>query len=183
MNIFRLDNDPVVAAQMQCDKHIVKMPTESAQMLSTVHRFLDGKLEIRKSKTGRRQQYYNHELDDVLYKTVHLNHPSTVWTRESIENYNWHYYHFIALCNEYKHRYGKIHATFTKLGKVLRNPPKNIPKTPETLLRLAMKANPECHFPNDPVKSYRLFYQTKQDRFKMVWTKRNQPEWFNKENK
>ena len=23
------------------------------------------------------------------------------------------------------------------------------------------------------------FYQTKQDRFKMLWTKRKQPEWFN----
>jgi hypothetical protein len=43
-----------------------------------------------------------------------------------------------------------------------------------------MKSNPECMFPEDPVKSYRLFYQTKQDRFKMVWSKRQIPEWFRK---
>jgi hypothetical protein len=41
-----------------------------------------------------------------------------------------------------------------------------------------MKANPECMYPNDPVKSYRMFYQTKQERFKMAWTKRDIPEWF-----
>ena len=42
MNIFYLDKNPVVAAQMQCDKHVVKMILESAQMLSTAHRVLDG---------------------------------------------------------------------------------------------------------------------------------------------
>ena len=42
MNIFYLDTDPVLAAQMQCDKHVVKMILESAQMLCTAHRVLDG---------------------------------------------------------------------------------------------------------------------------------------------
>ena len=42
MNIFVLDKDPVVAAQMLCDKHVSKMIVESAQMLSTAHRLLDG---------------------------------------------------------------------------------------------------------------------------------------------
>ena len=42
MNIFYLDRDPKIAAQMMCDKHVVKMILESAQMLSTSHRVLDG---------------------------------------------------------------------------------------------------------------------------------------------
>jgi len=37
MNIFVLDKDPYVAAQMMCDKHVVKMILEGSQMLSTVH--------------------------------------------------------------------------------------------------------------------------------------------------
>ena len=45
MNLFILDKDPVKAAQLQCDKHVVKMIVESAQMLSTVHRMLDGDLK------------------------------------------------------------------------------------------------------------------------------------------
>jgi len=38
MNIFFLDKDPKIAAQMQCDKHVVKMILETAQMLSTAAR-------------------------------------------------------------------------------------------------------------------------------------------------
>ena len=53
MNIFILNEDPIKAAQDQCDKHVVKMIVESAQMLSTVHRMLDGTIETRKSKSGK----------------------------------------------------------------------------------------------------------------------------------
>ena len=129
MNIFILDNDPVIAAQMQCDKHVVKMIVESAQMLSTVHRMLDGTMERRPSKSGSMIQYFylEDEREDILYKACHFNHPSTIWTRESIHNYQWHYKHFIALCDEYTYRYGKIHATDTKLREALKSPPNNIP--------------------------------------------------------
>ena len=33
MNIFVLDEDPVISAQQACDKHVVKMILESAQMI------------------------------------------------------------------------------------------------------------------------------------------------------
>ena len=180
MNIFILDNDPVIAAQMQCDKHVPKMVVESAQMLSTVHRMLDGKMERRLSKSGKvRVQYWklNDDRENVLYKACHFNHPSTIWTRESIENYMWHYNHFAALCDEYTYRYGKLHATDAKLRKALSQAPNNIPQTGMTKFKLAMKSNPECIF-EDPIKSYRAFYQTKQHRFKMVWSKREVPGWF-----
>ena len=42
MNIFYLHNDPQIAAQMHCDKHVVKMILEYAQLLSTAHHELDG---------------------------------------------------------------------------------------------------------------------------------------------
>ena len=42
MNIFYVDQDPVKAAQMMCDKHIIKMILESAQMLCSAKRKLDG---------------------------------------------------------------------------------------------------------------------------------------------
>ena len=85
MNIFILDNDPVIAAQMQCDKHVVKMIVESAQMLSTAHRMIDGVMEKRLSKSFRATPYYKLDekdnREDILYKAVHFNHPSTVGTR------------------------------------------------------------------------------------------------------
>jgi hypothetical protein len=175
MNLFVLDPDPVKAAQLQCDKHVVKMIVESAQMLSTAHRMLDGVKEKRPSKSGKRMvDYYvhpNNNLEAVLYKAVHFAHPCTVWTMETNNNYNWHYVHFCALCDEYKHRYGKEHSTDTLLREILSTPPRNIEVGYKTKQPLAMKSNPECMGP-DVVESYRAYYQTKQKRFKMAWTKR-----------
>ena len=64
MNIFYLSRDPHEAARLQCDRHVVKMILETAQMLCTAHRYLDG--DERADKLG-------------MYKTAHLNHPSTKW--------------------------------------------------------------------------------------------------------
>tara|TARA_B110000444_G_C18799177_1_gene576502 strand:+ start:14 stop:595 length:582 start_codon:yes stop_codon:yes gene_type:complete len=186
MNIFILDQDPVKAAQLQCDKHVPKMVVESAQMLSTTHRMLDGHPTKKLSKSGKRMlTYYDLYLgaDDLeaellFYKDVHHNHPCTVWTRESKANYDWHWLHFKALCEEYKYRYGRYHATHDRLLFPLQHAPRNIPDIGMTPFKLAMKAYPECVF-EDPIKSYRLFYRTKRDRFKMVWSKRDEPKWFN----
>lgn len=182
MNIFILDNDPIEAAIQQCDKHVPKMIVESAQMLSTAHRMLDGIEEKRPSKSGKRMvKYFKHpdaDLEEQLYKAVHHYHPCTVWTMESKENYLWHLQHFYALGAEFIYRYGKPHASCLKLGEILAEVPKNIPDVPMTPFKLAMQSNPECIALGDPVKAYQAFYQTKQDRFKMVWTKRNVPEWF-----
>ena len=187
MNLFILHEDPGIAAEMQCDKHVPKMIVESGQMLSTAHRVLDGFQDKRPSKSGKTMVKYWDlylgqdclESELLLYAAVHVGHPCTQWTMRSSDNYDWHYEHFIALANEYTYRYGKTHKTALDLGAALYNKPVNIPKGPRTPFELAMKANPECMFPENPVKSYRMFYQTKQERFKMVWTKRNRPEWFN----
>lgn len=181
MNIFILSDHPVEAAQLQCDKHVVKMIVESAQMLSTVHRMLDGELKRGPSKSGKtlsKHWILPDSRDSIMYKAVHMGHPCTVWSTINTGNYWWHYVHFTALCDEYTHRYGKVHSTDTLLRKALANYPKNLPTNYRTQFPLAMGSNPECMHPNDPVRSYREFYQTKQERFKMSWTKREIPEWF-----
>lgn len=151
-------------------------------MLSTAHRMLDGMMGRGPSKSGKTMSkkwiHPDPELDAVLYKAVHMSHPCTVWTMKTKSNYMWHYQHFVALAGEFTYRYDKQHKTYTDLASILKDPPKNIPDGPLTLWPLAMKSNPECMFPEDPVKSYRMFYQTKQDRFKMTWSKREVPEWF-----
>lgn len=181
INIFILDNCPIQSAREQCDKHVVKMIVESAQMLSTAHRMLDGELSRRLSKSGKTNVKYwtlPDSREHLLYKAVHVGHPCTIWSMESEENYNWHYIHFVALCDEYQYRYGKVHKTDALLRDALKQVPTNIPRIPRTQFKLAMGSNPECMHPNDPVRSYREFYKTKQERFKMVWTNRNTPEWF-----
>ncbi len=59
MNIFVLEDCPVKAAEVQCDKHVVKMIVESGQMLSTAHRMLDGNLEVYINANGRKARRYN----------------------------------------------------------------------------------------------------------------------------
>ena len=181
MNIFVLSTDPVEAAIQQCDKHVPKMAVESGQMLSTAHRVLDGKLTRRPSKSGKTMVKYwemDSEVESIYYKAVHVGHPCTVWSMESDSNYRWHWEHMKALLKEYTYRYGKIHKTERELLWQIQDPPRNIPKGPMTPFKLAMQANPECMALKDPVQAYRAFYQTKQYRFPMVWSKRTVPEWF-----
>jgi hypothetical protein len=164
MNIFILDHSPESDGKMHCNIHCIKMICENAQMLSTAHRVLDGHSEVILSQNKRSLKYYrlNDSREQTLYKATHVNHPSNIWTRECLANYQWHYRLFVALCDQYTLRYGKTHATDTRLRDVLKSPPDNIdPSTQLTPFRLAINV-PECIL-DDPIQSYRLFYQTKQD--------------------
>ena len=166
---------------MHCDKHVPKMVVESAQMLSTAHRMLDGletKKRSRSGKTMSKYYYLGYLREHHLYNAVHFNHPCTVWTRESAQNYLWHYELFISLCDEYTKRYGKLHLTDRSLREHLKPTPNNIPDIGMTPFRLAMKSNPECMNESAPVESYRKFYMTKQQRFKMEWKNAQTPYWF-----
>ena len=107
MNIFYLDKCPYKAAELQYNKHVVKMILESAQMLCTAHHHYDNG-------------------DNVPYKKAHYNHPSTKWCRQNKNNYRWLYNHMIALGEEYTARYGKTHLTITKCKEFLATPPKRI---------------------------------------------------------
>ena len=153
MNIFYLDTCPIRAAQQQCDKHVVKMILESAQMLSTAH----------------------HEFgsERAVYKSTHKNHPSTVWARECTSNYRWLYEHMIALGDEYTKRYGKAHLSIEKCREALREPPEGMPWNVEAYrLYHISKADiiehtppPQC-MPDeykryDAVEAYRLYYISK----------------------
>lgn len=89
MNIFIVAGaDPVECAKQMIDKHVVKMPTESLQMISTI-------MDLKKQKSP--------------FKPVMLNHPCTIWARETVSNYDFLVSHTWALCSEYTKRYGKKH--------------------------------------------------------------------------
>ena len=144
MNIFYLDEDPVRCASYFYDKHKVKMILESAQMLCTAH----------------------HELlhePDVPYKRAHVNHPSTVWVRESLSHYFWLYEHMLALGNEYTKRYGKKHLTITKCKKPLELAPINIP---EKQFKQPPQCMPDEYKDECSIKAYRNYYT--KDKYKVA---------------
>lgn len=179
MNIFILDRDPRVAASMVCDKHVNKMIIESAQMMSTVHRMLDGTPERRPSVSGKTMQTYyvfGDERDELYYLAVHKFHGCTKWTAESKANYEWHYEHFCGLADEFKYRYGKDHKTFLKLSEMLSKPPQNIPDVGLTPFYQAMTHFPMC-FHEDAVTAYRNYYHAAKQFAK--WEKgRPAPDWW-----
>ena len=176
MNIFYLDKDPRVCAEMHLDKHVVKMIIEYAQLLSTAHRVLDGVITEGKSQSGRKQTKYiiDDERESILYSATHINHPSAIWVRQSQLNYFWLYELFGWLCAEYTHRYGRHHAT-ERLDTELAIPPQNIPIGKFTEPTPAM---PDIYkVTNDSIRSYQNYYIHDKSSF-AKWKKRETPEWF-----
>ena len=104
MNIFVTDPDPIASAQVLPDKHIVKMPLETCQMLSIVG----------SSKWGHGFGSLP-KKDGTPYATekgAFRNHPCTVWAQT---NFLWLIDHGLALCAEYRHRYNKVHSCETAM--------------------------------------------------------------------
>lgn len=130
MNIFVLDTDPNTAAILHCDKHIVKMPLETAQILCTVY------------GAG------------APYKPTHTNHPCTVWARASTENYAWLCQLGVALSKEYTYRYNKTHKC-QAIIESLSKPPKTVPVGPRSPFAQAMPI--ECQHV-DAVVAYQRYY-------------------------
>jgi hypothetical protein len=161
VNIFYLDRDPKIAAQMHCDRHVVKMILESAQMLSTAHRVIDG------------DDYAN---ERGLYKMAHKNHPSTIWVRSSDEHYNWMYSLMLSQMEEYTYRYDKHHAT-ERLIEPLRLLPTSIENNGFVDPPMCM---PEYCKKDDVVSSYQNYYIEEKSDF-ATWKRRAMPEWFNAE--
>jgi hypothetical protein len=159
MNIFHLDEDVVVSAMYHNNRHDVKMILELAQLLCSAHHSIGS------------------TFTDI-YKKTHYNHPCAIWVRECVENYNYTYNLFCALCDEYKFRYGKTHLTDTKMRVNLKNI--NLPS------RGKMTFPPLCISDNckkqvssfkDVIECYREYYRV--DKAHLAeWKNRNKPEWY-----
>ena len=156
MNIFFLSVCATLAAVLQCDRHVVKMILETAQLLSTAHFELDG--------------------ESPAYKPTHKNHPSAVWVRQSSGNYLWLHAHLLALGEEYTKRYGKVHKTIAEHAETLARLPANIPQG-------EFFEPPQCMYDeckrDDTVLAYQLYYNAKADE----WAAKGRPmTWYGETN-
>jgi len=161
MNIFFLSFCAKQAAEYHCDKHVVKMIIESAQMLYCAHWVLNPE-----------------NLPEGAYKKAHVNHPCSIWVRQSLSNYQWLCELGWWLCKEYQYRYGsdKTHKTESHIRWLTENPPTSLRDVGITKLPLAMPDQYKCKI---PVEAYRRFYQgSKLDARGIVkYTRRKWPEW------
>lgn len=110
------------------------MLLEAAQQLSTARRILQG--------------------DTDVYQIAHVNHPCSVWVRQTQENYDWLFRHYYALCREYTYRYLRIHKSFHLFDR-LKRPLSGFPESGLQPFALAM---PEKYKQIDPVEAYRAYY-------------------------
>ena len=156
MNIFVLDENPIRAAEMMCDKHIPKMIVESAQMMaSAVRRWgaIDEEMPIAKT-SGK------------PYKGGYAHHPCTRWAGDTFGNFSWLADHAMALCVEYTSRFGKKHACddpisqLWRVGIEYRGEPlweddDDYKRTPFA------QAMPIEYRDDDAVRAYRAYYHSK----------------------
>lgn len=149
-NIFLLDKDLELNAQYMVDRHIVKMPTESAQILCAV---------------------LNQNGQESPYKSTHIHHPCVVWCGKSLDN--WKYLRSLAseICREYTYRYGKTHKAELVI-RSLQEPkiePIGITEQPNCM-------NEQYIISDNPIINYRNYYKVGKVHLHS-WKNRNKPDW------
>ena len=167
MNLFILSLCYRQCAEAMFDKHVSKIILEAVQMLCTAKYLLDPPTD-----------------GTEIYKISHKNHPVSIWIRTSLENYTWTLNLVDAMHTEWKYRYNhpenKVHQSYeiaTYLAAAA--PPESaVPQKGLTPFALAM---PDLYKCDDPVESYRRYYQSPEKQRIASWTKREPPSWY-KEN-
>jgi hypothetical protein len=158
MNIFYINPNPIIAAKELADDHIRKMQIESAQMLCTT---------------------FWHYGFWAPYKKAHYNHPSTKWVRESITHFNWVLEHGLEICDEFRKRYGKEHATKNVLLWVQEHKPRLDGHIHMTDFTPPPQCMPDEFKGQDTLAAYKSFYINDKVKVKgLNWNKlNNKPIW------
>ena len=172
MNIFALDMSPKSSAQMMLDQHVVKMPTESMQMMSTIATHLG--------------------IENAPYRPVMLNHPCTIWARQTSHNYQWLRKHCYFLCKEYTVRYGRKHKVeetleeyadvFNQVEDILPSGPMPHGLTPFGIAmsdRYRIERMPSEDAFDFAIRSYRHYYM--EGKWRRASWKTQEPDWWPKD--
>lgn len=158
MNIFVLDRQHDRNVSYYVKSHITKMPLEYAQLLSTALRVLD----------------YSDRLCDIpCYKSTHINHPCSIWVRQSLAHWLWLKDLSLALGREFYYRRNKVHAS---CELVLQLP------TPINFKDVDWLCDPPQAMPiqyqkHDVVNAYRCYYRTEKSHL-ADWENRAKPYWY-----
>lgn len=156
MNIFYLHRKVKKCAKYHVDRHIVKMPLETAQLLCSAIIMCGG---------------------EAPYKLTHKNHPCAIWARKSKENWLWLKELGLALCNEYTFRYEKKH----KCQEIIES--LTVPELPEIPFSEPPQCMPDIYKCDDSREAYRELYRKGKSHLhywksgKPAWKNRDIPRW------
>lgn len=145
MNIFVVNADPRLAARDLPDKLIVKMPTESLQLLTPWAFNAHG--------------VYTQKPDGTNYGIKGFaHHPCAKWLYESPANVHWLLEHAFGMADEYWQRYNKYHGTLGGLNQIRTLVYKKHNKEDSRYRTEFVQAMPEeFKIPGDAVTAYRNY--------------------------
>lgn len=161
MQIFIFNEDMQENVKSYPDKYVVKMPVETAQILSTVLRI----------------KGYN---GNDIYKATHLHHPCVKWCAESWDNFKYTLTLGSYISNEYSFRYHKYHKSskiidicfIQSVGMIkIENAP-----VCENHAQFVY-CGPSKYLTDSIVQSYRNYFCAEK-RHIAKWTKRSIPYWY-----
>ena len=187
MNLFYLDEDLDKCAEYHVDKHIVKMPLEAAQILTTTI-WVDTHLGfIPRALNKSERDYINVIKKEIThlpqeerplspYLPMMYNHPCTIWARSSLDNHEWTHCYANALGEEYRYRYGKEHKSVIVINNLPE--PTKLPRLGFTEFGLAMPDVLKDY--ENPIQSYRDYYHLDKATF-ASWKGREKPPWWNED--
>jgi hypothetical protein len=181
MNLFILDYDLDKNAEYHIDKHVSKMQLEAAQMLATtiwidkLLGYVPRKLDSEELGVIKAEMATLPDIDErqfLRYKAAHINHPCTIWMRESYDNFEWTQVYVNALNEEAQYRGYKPHASCVEVNRMPL--PTRLPRKGLTKFAQAM---PDDYKSVDAVEAYRLYYMM--DKADIAsWKRRDKPSWW-----
>jgi len=139
MNIFFLDRLPEKSAEMLCDKHVPKMLLETCQMLSTAYQRHMGEHE-------------------ELYKSAYPKHPMTIWTGDSMANFDWAFDHAVTISKQFTLRFGKTHKSHRVLQVLAKEYILETINIPDVGFTEPPQCMPDEYKDEDYVQGYRDYY-------------------------
>ena len=156
-------------AQWHCDKHVVKMILETAQLLYTAHWVLLEDPDFQEAP-------FRKNKNERGYKSIkNIMHPCAMWVRESLDHYMWLCKLGMHLCREYQYRFGlnKKHSCQEHIEWLVAHPPIG-------LLSRGWKqppqAMPDEYRHESSIEAYRAYYLGPK-RALLKYTKREVPHW------
>jgi hypothetical protein len=163
MNIFALDKCPMQSAQWLDDIRKNKMILESAQMLSTAVRVLSP------------------DTDLSVYKVAYLNHPCTIWARQSRDNFKWLLSHMshLFLQKDGLHKSANLLTDFQKYADSGYFPSEELTPFANCARNLERGVDYSEHI--DTHEAYRLYMNDrwKETNITLTWRWGREPEWRN----
>jgi hypothetical protein len=183
VNLFYLDEDIDKCAEYHVDSHVNKMVTESAQLLTTAvwvdHLLGHVPRALTKEELGVLNEFKGkqppiEERTFTRFLPTHPNHPCAIWTRTSMDNFEWTFSYCDALNSEFcfRYRHQQNHKSFdaaTKLPQLSSLPYQGLTVRPQCM--------PEEYHDPDPIAAYRLYYMCDKAPF-AVWKRRDKPYWW-----